>query len=157
MSPQARLAFLVETVELEARNLLETDRRLFAVPFSADRAMALRTRLDESERTDAFVARFGRLQDTLADKLLPEYLRSLDEPVGAVIDNLDRAEKLGLLSSADEWLASRKLRNRMVREYVRDPAELSQTLNQGHVLVPLLTSLAAAIAADCRRRGLLGV
>ena len=153
---QARLAFLVETVELEARYLLETDRRLFAVPFSADRATAMRTQVDESERCDAFVARFGRLQDTLADRLLPELLRSLAEPVGAVIDNLDRAEKLGLLSSADEWLASRKLRNRMVHEYVRDPAELAEALNQGHALVPLLMSFAMAIASDCRRRGLLG-
>ncbi len=115
----------------------------------------MRANVDESERTDAFVARFGRLQDTVADKLLPEFLRCLAEPVGAAIDNLDRAEKLGLLNSADEWLASRKLRNRMVHEYVRDAAELAEALNQGHALVPLLVSLASAIASDCRRRGLL--
>lgn len=155
MSERVRLAFLIETVELEAQHLLETDRRLFASPFSADRASALRADVDESERTDAFVARFGRLQDTVADKLLPEFLRSLAEPLGAAIDNLDRAEKLGLLTSADEWLASRKLRNRMVHEYVRDAAELADALNQGHALVPLLVSLAHAIASDCRRRGLL--
>ena len=155
MTKQPRLVFLIETVELEARHLLETDGRLFALPFTADRATVMRTNVDESERTDAFVTRFGRLQDTLADKLLPEFLRSLAEPVGAVIDNLDRAEKLGLLGSADEWLASRKLRNRMVHEYVRDAAELAEALNQGHALVPLLVSLATAIASDCRRRGLL--
>jgi len=150
-----RLAFLVETVGLEARHLLDTDQRLFAQPFTAERAAALRVDIDESERTDAFVARFGRLQDTVADKLLPEFLRGLAEPVGAAIDNLDRAEKLGLLNSADEWLASRKLRNRMVHEYVRDAAELADALNQGHVLVPVLVNLARAISADCRRRGLL--
>ena len=155
MTHSPRLAFLVETVALEVRHLLDTDGRLFAQPFSADRAAALRVNIDESERTDAFVARFGRLQDTVADKLLPEFLRCLAEPVGAAIDNLDRAEKLGLLNSADEWLASRKLRNRMVHEYVRDAAELAEALNQGHVLVPLLVNLAHAISADCRRRGLL--
>jgi len=101
------------------------------------------------------VARFGRLQDTVADKLLPEFLRCLAEPVGPAIDNLDRAEKLGLLNSADEWLASRKLRNRMVHEYVRDAAELADALNLGHALVPMLVNLARAIAIDCRRRGLL--
>lgn len=149
-----RLVFLVETVGLEVRHLLDTDQRLFAQPFTAERAASLRVDVDESERTDAFVARFGRLQDTVADKLLPEFLRSLAEPVGAAIDNLDRAEKLGLLDSADEWLASRKLRNRMVHEYVRDAAELADALNQGHVLVPVLVNLAYAISADCRRRGL---
>jgi hypothetical protein len=153
-NPQ-RLVFLIETVELEAQHLLDTDRRLFAQLFSADRAAGLRMNIDESERTDAFVARFGRLQDTVADKLLPEFLRCLAEPVGPAIDNLDRAEKLGLLNSADEWLASRKLRNRMVHEYVRDAAELADALNQGHVLVPLLVNLARTISADCRRRGLL--
>ena len=69
LTMQARLAFLVETVELEAQHLLETDGRLFAAPFSAHRATALRTQVDESDRTDAFVARFGGLQDTLAAKL----------------------------------------------------------------------------------------
>ena len=125
MISRQRLAFLIETVELEAQHLLETDQRLFALPFDAGRAAAMRANVDESERTDAFVARFGRLQDTVADKLLPEFLRCLAEPVGAAIDNLDRAEKLGLLNSADEWLASRKLRNRMVHEYVRDATELA--------------------------------
>lgn len=152
MIPSERLVFLIETVELEAQHLLDTDRRLFAQAFSADRAIALRSNIDESERTDAFVARFGRLQDTVADKLLPEFLRCLAEPVGPAIDNLDRAEKLGLLSSADGWLASRKLRNRMVHEYVRDPAELADALNQGHALVPLLVELASAISAEYRRR-----
>ena len=58
---------------------------------------------------DAFVARFGRLQDTLADKLLPALLRQLAEPVRSAVENLDRAEKLGLLQSADDWLAMRRL------------------------------------------------
>ena len=150
-----RLAFLIETVELEVQHLLGTDQRLFSTSFSADRAAALRMNTDESERTDAFVARFGRLQDSVADKLLPEFLRCLGESVGPAIDNLDRAEKLGLLDSADDWLASRKLRNRMVHEYVRDAAQLAEALNQGHALVPMLVKLALAISADCRRRGLL--
>lgn len=155
MTHPPRLAFLIEIVELETQHLLDTDGRLFAQGFDPDRAARLRTNIDESERTDAFVARFGRLQDTVADKLLPEFLRCLAEPVGAAIDNLDRAKKLGLLSSADDWLASRKLRSRMVHEYVRDAATLVEALNQGHALVPMLVSLGRAIAQDCRRRGLL--
>ena len=155
MTAFPRLKFLVETVSLEVSHLRATDQRLFARPFDAARAAALRSDVDESERTDAFVARFGRLQDTLADKLLPELLRSLAEPVGVAIDNLDRAEKLGLLRSADAWVNTRKLRNRMVHEYVRDPAELAQALNEGHGLVPLLTEFAEALSEFCKRRGML--
>ena len=72
--------------------------------------------IDLAERVDAFVARFGRLQDTAADKLLPELLRQLAEPVRSAVENLDRAEKLGLIEAADRWLEARRLRNRMVHE-----------------------------------------
>jgi hypothetical protein len=53
----------------------------------------------------AFVSRFGRLQDTVGDKLLPALLSALAEPVGPAIDNLDKAEKLGLLESARHCVA----------------------------------------------------
>jgi hypothetical protein len=66
-SVNERLTFLLETVALESAKLMQTDARLFALPFTADRAAALRQDQIESERTDAFVARFGRLQDTLGD------------------------------------------------------------------------------------------
>jgi hypothetical protein len=49
------------------------------------RAETLRPDVELAERTDAFVARFGRLQDTLADKLLPTLLDCLAEPVDAAI------------------------------------------------------------------------
>lgn len=154
MSVGSRLVFLLETVDLEADHLRQTDQRLFRQPFDAARAHALKANQDESERADAFAARFGRLQDTLGDKLLPELLRQLAEPVGPAIDNLDRAERLGLLASADDWLAARKLRNRVVHEYVRDAAELADALNEAHALVPLLTGFAEAVARFCRARGL---
>ena len=155
MGDLARLVFLVETVTLEAEHLSQTDRRLFQRPFDSARAAELRVNVDEAERTDAFVARFGRLQDTLADKLLPELLRCLAEPLGAAIDNLDRAEKLGLLRSADDWLTARKLRNRMVHEYVRDSAELAEALNEGHALVPLPTDFGEAVTRFGQKRGML--
>ena len=149
-----RLSFLLDTVALEAKHLTLTDQSLFAQPFDIARVEALAHDQFASERCDAFVARYGRLQDTVGDKLLPELLRWLAEPVSAAIDNLDKAEKLGLLSSTDAWLAARRLRNRMVHEYVREPEELAQALNQGHEFVPLLLGFAKAILAYCEARGL---
>ena len=155
MSETARLAFLVETVELEAAHLETTTGRLFDRPFDELRAAALKADVDDAERTDAFVARFARLQDTVGDKLLPAVLVAMAERVGPAIDNLDRAEKLGLLPSADYWIAARRLRNRMVHEYVRDPALLAEALNQGHAMVPMLTGFARRLAEACRQRGML--
>ncbi|TDP63356.1 hypothetical protein [Roseateles toxinivorans] len=59
-----------------------------------------------------------------------------------------------MLASADDWLTARKLRNRMVHEYVRDAAELAEALNEGHAMVPLLLAFAAKVAAYCEQRGL---
>ena len=63
--PGDKLRFLAETVLAEASLLRITDGRLFAAPMDALRAASLRHDIDLAERVDAFVARFGRLQDTL--------------------------------------------------------------------------------------------
>ena len=65
------MIFLAETVLAEAALLRITDSRVFAVPMDPERAGTLRHDIDRAERVDAFAARFGRLQDTLGDKLLP--------------------------------------------------------------------------------------
>jgi hypothetical protein len=147
MTASPKLRFLAETVIAEAEHLQTTDGRLFAVPMSPERAAALRTDIDLAERTDAFVARFGRLQDTLADKLLPALLDWLAEPVGPAIDNLNRAERLGWIKSVEVWIEIRRLRNRMIHEYVRDAAELAAALTAAHEAVPLLAAAATAMAA----------
>lgn len=145
--PAERLRFLAETVGLEAAHLLATDARLFAQPMDAERAARLGDDIDLAERVDAFAARFGRLQDTLADKLLPALLVWLAEPLGPAIDNLARAERLGWVASADAWLEVRRLRNRMIHEYVRDASELADALSRAHAAVPML-----AAASDAMRK-----
>ena len=153
---EPRLRFLLETVALESQHLCDTDKRLFAQAFTAERAASLRADPLLSERVDAFAARFARLQDTAADKLLPTLLLRLAEPVGSVLDNLDRAARLGLLTqSSDEWVAARALRNRMVHEYVRDPAVLAAALTEAHEAVPMLTAFVDACHAYVAARGLI--
>ena len=147
MAASAKLRFLAETVLAEAGHLQVTDGRLFASPMTPERAASLRADIDLAERTDAFVARFGRLQDTLADKLLPILLDWVAEPVAAAIDNLNRAERLGWIQSVETWTEVRRLRNRMIHEYVRDTAELASALTAAHEAVPLLTAAASAMTA----------
>ena len=104
-----------------------------------------------AERLDAFVSRFARLQDTVGDKLLPALLTALAEKPGAAIDNLDRAEKIGLMESADTWMQMRKLRNQMVHEYIEDLAVLSSALRTGHAYVPTLVATARRFVAEVGR------
>lgn len=148
----ARLAAIVEIAANEARHLGRTDNRLFAQPMTSAAIAALEQNDDLAERIDAFVARFGRLQDTLANKVLPLTLDALAEPAGPVIDVLNRAEHLGLIASATNWLAARELRNRMIHEYVRDPRELIDALTAAHAAVPLLAEVPDAVSGYLRAR-----
>ena len=83
-----------------------------------------------SEMLDAFVARFSRLQDTIGDKLLPAILKLNLESVGSQLDNLFRAEKLGWIDSADDWIELLGLRNSLVHEYMRSPEKLLSALKK---------------------------
>lgn len=93
--------------------------------------------------------------DTAGDKLLPALLVCLGEPVGSVIDNLDRAARLGLLTgSSDDWIAARTLRNRMVHEYIRNPATLAEAVTAAHEAVPMLRAFVQACETYARARKL---
>lgn len=142
---QQRFLSLLETVRREGELLLKTDARLFKANLDAAWVERLEKEENLAERLDAFVSRFGRMQDTLGDKLIPSLLRSLAEKPGSALDNLNRAEKLGLLTSVVEWLDARNLRNRLVHEYMADAEEFATALNQAHAVVALLVATYNAI------------
>jgi hypothetical protein len=147
-----RLRFLSRVVERELTHLHTKDGRLFAQPLTLQQVLTLNNNHDLAERIEAFVSRLGRLQDTLGDKLLPQLLYLVAEPVGAVVDNLDRAERLGWITSSDQWLSARRLRNQMVHEYIEDPEIFLDALQAGHDLVPLMTHAAHNMLAEIHGR-----
>jgi len=69
------------------------------------------------------------MQDTISDKLLPRWLQALAEQPGSQIDTLNRAEQLQVVANVGTWLEARKLRNRLVHEYMEDPEEFAEGLN----------------------------
>lgn len=147
----ARLEFLARVTEKECRHLLDTDGRLFGSLFTIEEARKIEMDPVLAERLDAFVARLGRLQDTVGDKLLPALLSALAETPGPAIDNLDKAEKFGFIESADVWMELRRLRNQMVHEYIEDMAVLSSALRNGHAFVPTLVIAARRCVAEAER------
>lgn len=144
---QQRLFYLVRLADKELQHLQLTDARLFAVPMDGQRVDRLAADPELAERVDAFVARFGRLQDTLGDKVLPAYLVAHGERLATFVENLDRAEKLGIISDAQTWLDMRRLRNQMIHEYVEDPLVLASALNAAHRFVPTLAAVTARFRA----------
>ncbi len=148
---KARLQMLQETAKLELLHLQQTNQRLFAQPWSQEAMASKMLDIDFAERVDAFLARFGRLQDLLGDKYLPAWLRAVQEPVGTALENLDRAEKLGLVQSADAWISVRKLRNQLVHEYVGRMYILHDALFQANDQVSLLASTAEQLVERTSR------
>ncbi len=148
-----RLQFLARVARKESCHLQTTDQRLFVIDFDAARARSLDSDADLAERVEAFVSRFGRLQDTLGDKLLPALLSTLGEKVGAQLDNLDLAERLGYIESSESWFAVRELRNQMVHEYIEDPEILASALRSGHDFVSVLVTVTNTLTGEIERRG----
>lgn len=149
-----RLTFLARVATREAILLEETATRLFTgnTPVTMAHVEAWTADSLMSERMDAFVARFGRLQDTLGDKLIPAMLQFLGERTGPAMDNLDKAERFQWIDSAEDWLIFRKLRNQMVHEYIEDSAILADALDAGRQFVAHMITTAQRLDEEVQRR-----
>ena len=104
----------------EAEHLRYSHTTLFALPIDLVWVKNLNQRPDVAEKVEAFVSRFGRLQDHLGDKLLPRFAALVGENSKTLLDALAVAEKTDLLDNADAFIAARKLRNALVHEYMHD-------------------------------------
>lgn len=136
---QKRCWQIQRLVDKESHYLEDVARRLFVEPtISAQWIKHLIESPEGRDRLEAFVGKFSRTQDTLIDKLLPNCLAAVGEKTGSALDNLNRAERLGLLDNPDRWLAMRHLRNRLVHEYVDDMADLAAALNLARGMVDTL-------------------
>lgn len=134
----SRLQFLLDVTNKAALHLSLTDERLFAAPMTIERINNLASNFSDGEQIDAFVSRFARLQDNLGAKLLPFYLNAVGERQATLLENLDKAERLGIIESADDWMTMRQLRNQMVHEYIDDAEILLSALRAGHEFVQQL-------------------
>jgi len=99
------------------------------------------------DRLESFGAKSCRLRDTLVDKVLPALPERAGECPGAAIDNLNRAERLGLIDDADPWLAARRLRKRVVHEYMEDAEAMAAALTEAFRFTDTLHQACERIAA----------
>ena len=112
----------------EAEHLRYSQTSLFALPIDLAWVQSLGQRPEIAEKVEAFVSRFGRLQDYLGEKLLPRMAALVGEDSKTLLDTLAIAEKTDLLVSADAFIAARKLRNALVHEYMHDAQTFLESL-----------------------------
>ncbi len=148
---------LWQLVEKERQHLADVEQRFFEGQSTLTLAW-LQAKLHTSigiDQLESFAAKFARLQDTLGDKVLPLFLQLAAEPLGTAIENLNRAEKLGLVSSTHQWLAARQLRNFLIHEYIDDLQRLLEALQQAQMMVPMLQETVRSIRKASMRIGIL--
>lgn len=142
---QARLRFLLRVVDKELVHLDYAASQVFSQPFTLERAQQLETDPMLALALEAFTSRFCRLQDTIGDKLLPAWLGAMGEKTSVLLMNLDKAEKLSLLASADKWIMLRQLRNQMVHEYIEQPEILFNAIEVAYQNIDFVKDFAARL------------
>ncbi len=82
--------------------------------------------------SDLLIHRFSKLQDTIGDKIFPLYLTILGENIQQLsfIDRLNLLEKLGILSSTEQWRMYRFARNAATHEYPDKMELMAENLNR---------------------------
>lgn len=80
---------------------------------------------------DQFLYRFAKLQDCIGLRLIPSLYSVLenDDRVLPFIDVLNRLEKLGLLSSVNDWQFFRAIRNNLAHEYPEREDDVVDAIN----------------------------
>ncbi|MDF9392790.1 MULTISPECIES: hypothetical protein [Methylococcus] len=149
---KARLA--LELAKREAAHLAYTHRTLFAQAIDLQWVQSLTEREDLAEKIDAFVSRFGRLQDHIGEKLIPRFAALLGESPKSLLDVLAYAEKIGWLDSAEAFIGARKLRNLLVHECMVDAELFLEALRAADGKTRMLMDVVARIERQAETLGL---
>jgi len=128
--PVDRFLATLDIVQKEGLHLsFSWDRMFSSGDVSAQWVDALRNDPAQAEKLEAFVSRYGRMQDTITDKLLPRWLLALAEKESSRIEVLNRSEQLGVVENVEYWLEARKLRNALVHEYMESTQRFAEDIN----------------------------
>ncbi len=141
--------------EREVAHLQYTYRTLYAEPIDLAWVDALAKREDLAEKIDAFVGRFGRLQDQIGEKLLPAFARLIGGQPKSLLDVIAFAERMEWVENAEEFVGARKLRNLLVHEYMTDTALFLDALRAARPAAELLFGIVATIKQATQKLGLL--
>ena len=148
----ARIA--LDLAEREAAHLRYTYDTLFSEPIDRAWVERLSKREDLAEKIDAFVGRFGRLQDHIGEKLLPAFARLLGGQAKSLVDTLAYAERMEWVGSGEEFVGARKLRNLLVHEYMTEPDLFLDALLAAKPATQVLFQVIQSVKQEAQSRGL---
>ena len=87
---------------------------------------------DEVKNIDQYLFRFSKMQDTIGEKLFRIVVDDFVEDSSAMsfVDILNRLERVGILSLANDWIILRKARNNIAHQYDDEPEEMADAINK---------------------------
>lgn len=148
----ARIA--LELAERESRHLRYTWQTLYQEPIDLAWVKNLEKRENLAEKIDAFVGRFGRLQDHIGEKLLPAFARLLGEQPKSLVDVMAYAERMGWVRNAEEFIGARRLRNLLVHEYMTEAELFLEALIAAKAATELLFEVVEMVRQEAVKRHL---
>ena len=105
--------------------------------------------VEEFDKLENLASRYSRTTDMLVNKVL----RSIDtvesEDIGTIIDIMNRAEKRGIVSSADLLHTIKDLRNNIIHEY--KIAEITRFFEDVLKYTPFLLEIIKKVNEYCSR------
>lgn len=147
----------LQLAKKEMAHLAYTHRTLFAQTIDLPWVRSLVEREDLAEKIDAFVSRFGRLQDHIGEKLIPRFAALLGESPKPLLDVLAYAEKIGWVNNAETFIGARKIRNLLVHEYMADAELFLEALQTADGATHMLMDVVAKMERHAETLGLGGV
>ncbi len=144
----------LDLAKKEAAHLAYTHRTLFAQHIDLEWVRNLAQRDDLAEKIDAFVSRFGRLQDHIGEKLIPRFVALLGGTPQSLLDNLAYAERAGWLESTESFVSARKLRNLLVHEYMSEAELFLEALQTADEATRMLTVIVERMEQQAQSVGI---
>lgn len=148
------LLLALDLARKKAGHLRYSQTTLFALPIDLAWVQNLGDKPELAEKVEAFVSRFGRLQDHLGEILLPRMAALVGENSKTLLDTLATAERLDLLPSADAFIAARRLRNALVHEYMHDAQTFLDSLFAAQQACEIFFEVVENVQAETVRLGL---
>lgn len=127
-----------EQLLVEELTLLEYANDMLTYSYNTCRNIGIREdyTFGELDKFEALTSRFARTSDMLIQKIFRLIdILELERP-GSVIDRINRAEKRGLISSAEIFKEIRHLRNDISHEYI--PTAIEQMFAKVLELTPYI-------------------
>ncbi len=153
MNQKEQLTAVLKTCDRHALRLMWAMQKMrLWLPISATRFQELDD--DEVAVLEVFSNRFGKLQDAMGAKLFPLTLEISKEPdeFPVFIDKLNRLEKIGAISSVEQWLVFRTVKNQFAHDYPDDSEQNAATLNLAYFQATALLNVLEQVREFTEKR-----